>query len=356
MLSQNRYHRLFPIVSILLVVLPSFVHNDQLNSYPRNYQKQARQLQTQSDSSVSSSEVSYDTKNFDDDSVPSAFNWDSPGVFASSDNEVDENGEANDLTAQPHRLKQRRRHRKRKRNKKRNRNRDQDNDEPNRNRHRQKEYDYYDDYSYDRDDGYSAPDAGYSAPSDGYGSPKAPAYSAPAPSYEAPAPSYSAPSYEAPSSSYSSPSYDSGGGDDGKDFLNSLAAFLPIALFLAALFPNLIVVNGRKKRSLIDGNEVMLDQESEYAFPFIKQINDMGITNLYKNKDCQQKLFCEMANYGSRRYAPNDSVDLETPNLIQKTFNFVSNSSPNIISDMFGTSMLFEAVRSGNCEIFKCSK
>ena len=80
MLSQNRYHRLFPIVSILLVVLPSFVYNDQLNSYPRNYQKQARQLQTQSDSSVSSSEVSYDTKNFDDDSVPSAFNWDSPGV------------------------------------------------------------------------------------------------------------------------------------------------------------------------------------------------------------------------------------------------------------------------------------
>ena len=80
MLPQNRYHRLFQIVSILLVALPSFVYNNQLNSYPRNYQKQARQLQTQSDSSVSSSEVSYDTKNFDDDSVPSAFNWDSPGV------------------------------------------------------------------------------------------------------------------------------------------------------------------------------------------------------------------------------------------------------------------------------------
>ena len=70
----------------------------------------------------------------------------------------------------------------------------------------------------------------------------------------------------------------------------------------------------------------MLDEKSEYAFPFIKQISDMGITNLYKNKDCQQKLFCEMANYGSKRYALNDNVDLETPNLIQKTFNFVSNS------------------------------
>ena len=86
------------------------------------------------------------------------------------------------------------------------------------------------------------------------------------------------------------------------------------------------ILSGRKKRSLVDGNEVMLDEKSEYAFPFIKQISDMGITNLYKNKDCQQKLFCEMANYGSKRYALNDNVDLETPNLIQKTFNFVSNS------------------------------
>ena len=78
--NQNRYHLSFPILSILLVVLPSFVYNDELSSYSRNYQKQSRQLQTQTDSSVSSSDVSYDTKNFDDDSVPSAFNWDSPGV------------------------------------------------------------------------------------------------------------------------------------------------------------------------------------------------------------------------------------------------------------------------------------
>ena len=89
---------------------------------------------------------------------------------------------------------------------------------------------------------------------------------------------------------------------------------------------SILILSGRKKRSLIDGNEIMLDEESEYAFPFIKQISDMGINNFYKNKDCQQKLFCAMANYGSKRYTLNDSVDLETPNLIQKTFNFVSNS------------------------------
>jgi len=114
--------------------------------------------------------------------------------------------------------------------------------------------DYYN--SYDRDDGYSAPDAGYSAPSSGYEAPSsgygAPAYEAP--SYEAP--SYSAPSYSAPSSGYGAPSY-GGGGSDFNDFLNALAAFLPIALFLAAIPPNLITVNTRrrrKRRDLSDDN------------------------------------------------------------------------------------------------------
>ena len=84
--------------------------------------------------------------------------------------------------------------------------------------------------------------------------------------------------------------------------------------------------SGRKKRSLVDGNEIALDEESEYTFPFINQISEMGITNLYKNKDCQQRLFCDMANFGSKRYALDDKDDIENPNLIQKTFNMVSNS------------------------------
>ena len=58
--------------------------------------------------------------------------------------------------------------------------------------------------------------------------------------------------YGAPS--YSAPSY-GGGGKDFDDFLNALAAFLPIALFLAAIPPNLVVVNDRKKRSLRDSSE-----------------------------------------------------------------------------------------------------
>lgn len=79
---------------------------------------------------------------------------------------------------------------------------------------------YYDDEDeyYDRDDGYGAPHA--------------PAYSAP---------SYEAPSYQT-SDSYGAPSY-GGGGDGFNDFLNALAAFLPIGLFLAAIPPNLITVS-----------------------------------------------------------------------------------------------------------------
>merc|ERR1712025_850912 len=112
----------------------------------------------------------------------------------------------------------------------------------------------YDDTYYDRDSSYSAPTSGYKPPSDTYDAPssyEAPAYEAPAPSYEAPsyeAPSYDPPSYK-PAPSYEAPSYSGGGGGDSfNDFLNALAAFLPIGLFLAAIPPNLIVINSRRKR------------------------------------------------------------------------------------------------------------
>ena len=77
---------------------------------------------------------------------------------------------------------------------------------------------------------------------------------------------------------------------------------------------------------MVDGNEIAVDEESEYTFPFINQISEMGITNLYKNKDCQQRLFCDMANFGSKRYAIDNNEDIENPNMIQKTFNMVSKS------------------------------
>merc|ERR1712048_38689 len=73
-------------------------------------------------------------------------------------------------------------------------------------------------------------------------------YGPPSSSYEAPSyNSYEPPSYESPSYS---PSYEAygGGKDNFNDFLNALAAFLPIGLFLAAIPPNLIVINSRRRR------------------------------------------------------------------------------------------------------------
>merc|ERR1711970_921666 len=90
----------------------------------------------------------------------------------------------------------------------------------------------YEDTYYDRDSSYQAPSSGYKAPSSSYEGPS---------SYEAP--SYDPPSYK-PAPSYEAPSYSGGGGGDSfNDFLNALAAFLPIGLFLAAIPPNLIVIN-----------------------------------------------------------------------------------------------------------------
>ena len=83
-------------------------------------------------------------------------------------------------------------------------------------------------------------------------------------------------------------------------------------------------LSGRKKRSLMTNeNEVMVDEESEYVFPFIERISEMGITNLYKDKNCQQRLFCDMANYG---YKPDakDTDSTTNPNMVQNMFNLVS--------------------------------
>jgi len=201
----------------------------------------------------------------------------------------------------------------------------------------------YDDTYYDRDSSYSAPSSGYKAPSSTYDAPssyEAPAYEAPsyeAPSYEAP--SYDPPSYK-PAPSYEAPSYSGGGGGDSfNDFLNALAAFLPIGLFLAAIPPNLIVINSRRKRDVED--EMYNTLESSY--PFMEKINKIGFTRLSET-DCQKELFCEMAEMGSNQEA----------NTVQKLFAYAVSLTPNILADMAGVKDVFEATREGRCRKFKC--
>merc|ERR1712128_98251 len=208
----------------------------------------------------------------------------------------------------------------------------------------------YDDTYYDRDSSYSAPSSGYKAPTSTYDGPssyEAPAYEAPAPSYEAP--SYEAPSYEAasydppsykPAPSYEAPSYSGGGGGDSfNDFLNALAAFLPIGLFLAAIPPNLIVINSRRKRQAED--EMYNTLESSY--PFMEKINKIGFSRL-SEAGCQKELFCEMAEMGSNVEA----------NTVQKMFAYTVSLTPNFLADMVGVKDVFEATREGRCRKFKC--
>merc|ERR1712128_162273 len=182
----------------------------------------------------------------------------------------------------------------------------------------------YDDTYYDRDSSYSAPSSGYKAPSS---------------SYDAPS-SYEAPAYEAPAPSYEAPSYSGGGGGDSfNDFLNALAAFLPIGLFLAAIPPNLIVINSRRKRQAED--EMYNTLESSY--PFMEKINKIGFSRL-SEAGCQKELFCEMAEMGSNVEA----------NTVQKMFAYTVSLTPNFLADMVGVKDVFEATREGRCRKFKC--
>merc|ERR1711953_229659 len=202
---------------------------------------------------------------------------------------------------------------------------------------------YYDDYDseyYDRDDvlhGY------FASKDDGYSAPKAPSsgYSAPSSGHEAPSSEYGAPSYES-APSYNAPSY---GGDDGfNDFLNALAAFLPIGLFLAAIPPNLITITTKKKRSL-ESNEI-----EEYGHPFMKRISELGFDKLWMDAECQKQLLCQMTHKGTEDNANNVQKSL---NFVAKMFPFfggVENGRGGVMQEVFAV------IQDGNSceEYFHC--
>merc|ERR1712156_73394 len=212
---------------------------------------------------------------------------------------------------------------------------------------------YYDDYDseyYDRDDvlhGY------FASKDDGYSAPKAPSsgYSAPSSGYEAPSSEYGAPSYES-APSYNAPSY--GGDDDGfNDFLNALAAFLPIGLFLAAIPPNLITISTKKKRSLTEGygdqaelsNHVDTTTTTEYHYPFLERISEIGFSKMMSDVECQKRVFCEMSLKGMKD---------EDANTVQKAFNYFVLLMPKSFRKFYGTTDIFLNMKEGNCSVFQC--
>ncbi|XP_023328763.1 uncharacterized protein LOC111701622 [Eurytemora carolleeae] len=169
-------------------------------------------------------------------------------------------------------------------------------------------------------------------------------YQAPSSGYETPSTSYKAPlsDYEPLSSSYSSyskPSYKGKGKDKFNNFLNALAAFLPIGLFLAAIPPNLIVINSARKKRETDLNEI----EEEYSYPLMTKIGRIGYTGL-KNTGCQKRFLCELANLGSTAEA----------NSIQKFAAFAAASTPDVFADYLQAKEVFQAVRVQQCDRFEC--
>merc|ERR1711988_80135 len=132
--------------------------------------------------------------------------------------------------------------------------------------------------------------------------------------------------------------------DDGfNDFLNALAAFLPIGLFLAAIPPNLITISTKKKRS-IQSNEVeqddhQIDQKEEKAtYPFINRILHMGIDEFWNNPQCQQKIYCEMSQMGHTSQG----------NWVQKSMAFATIMFPTNLMDVI------DVAKNGDCNALQC--
>merc|ERR1712025_985267 len=153
-------------------------------------------------------------------------------------------------------------------------------------------------------------------------------------------------SYDPPSSS-DTPSYKpsgyeaySGGGKDSfNDFLNALAAFLPIGLFLAAIPPNLIVINSRRKRDVDERD----DNSVETIYPFLEKINKIGWGNL-NEVSCQKELFCEMAVMGG-------SSD---GNYVQRSLAALVQYTPTFLAQRIGVEDVVQATSSEKCQQFKC--
>merc|ERR1712241_148472 len=160
---------------------------------------------------------------------------------------------------------------------------------------------------------------------------------------------YDAPpqSYDSPAFAESSPSYSGGGGgkDSFNDFLNALAAFLPIGLFLAAIPPNLIVINStaRRKRETEDLVLNSLDGQTTDR-PFLRRIASLGPA-MWRT-ECQSQIFCEMVKLG--RHPEGNSV--------QRLLAATAGNTPDFAANLLGLGDTFQASRDGDCSKFKCDQ
>merc|ERR1712018_842218 len=154
--------------------------------------------------------------------------------------------------------------------------------------------------------------------------------------------------YDSPAFAESSPSYSGGGGKDSfNDFLNALAAFLPIGLFLAAIPPNLIVINStaRRKReaedSLLNSVEAHATEEDR---PVLRRIAALG-SAMWK-PECQAEIFCQMVQLGQ----------LPEGNSVQRMFAATAIHATDFATNLLGLGGTFQASREGDCTKFNCGQ
>merc|ERR1712183_481915 len=137
--------------------------------------------------------------------------------------------------------------------------------------------------------------------------------------------------YDAPQQSY--------------DSLNALAAFLPIGLFLAAIPPNLIVINStaRRKRETEDLVLNSLDDQTTDR-PFLRRIASLGPA-MWRT-ECQSQIFCEMVKLG--RHPEGNGV--------QRLLAATAGNTPDFAANLLGLGDTFQASRDGDCSKFKCDQ
>lgn len=125
--------------------------------------------------------------------------------------------------------------------------------------------------------GAPAPATGYGAPADGYGAPDT-GYGAPASGYDAPATGYDEPA---------APGYGATGVDEvdgGPGILPFVAVILAI-IGLSLLFPAVVNISGRKKRSLAE--------ESNPVYDLAERVNDI-YGAVIQSEECMEKIACEL--------------------------------------------------------------
>jgi len=199
----------------------------------------------------------------------------------------------------------------------------------------------YNDKSYYDRDGPAA--TGYDTMSSSYQAPTSTGYKAPSASYESP--SYTAPTYSNSEPTYTAPTYsETGGSETFNDFLNALAAFLPIGLFLAAIPPNLIVINSARKKRSEEEEDLGINSVQQHThYPFMQKIGVIGYNGL-KTVGCQQRFVCEMATFG----------ESEEANSVQKAMLWMARLTPDFVADYAHATQVFKAVRSHECQQFSC--